>query len=339
MPPGNGQAHAVEAPATESRQSARVPDISTVVEALQIQEAPEGSSEFAIALSFARAHFAVDVDRRGVLLVPTSPGRAPLGRDVGGLSISFGDSLRFRMSGRTWDCSAAVLTCLDEALLPTFCALALDVAMRTSTGPTDPTPREVSDAIATWERLLRSRRRLTPEEEAGLWGELWLLSQMTNVDDAIAAWQGPSRAPIDFFFGQTALECKTSGKRLTHHISQSQFGRPAGDASVYFVSLWVGPDPLGTSLPELVTRINDRVSSPTEFEAKLLDIGYSRLDAALYRERFAVREPPVVFPEAAVPRVRSFDPGISAIRFTAVLDELAALEGAAAARLLRGPVA
>lgn len=335
MPLGDRQVATAEAPAALNRQPA--PDIASVVGALETQEAPEESSEFAIALSVGGAHFAVDAERRAVLLVPTSRGRAPLGRDVGGLSVSFGDSLRFRVSGRSWDSSAAVLTCLDRALLPTFCALALDVGRRASSGSAAPTPREVSDAIATWERLLRSRRRLTEEEEAGLWGELWLLSGMSDTDDAVAAWQGPSRAPIDFLFGETALECKTSGKRLTHHISQSQFGRPAGDASVYFVSMWVGPDPLGASLPDLVRQVDERVADPTEFEAKLLDSGYSRADASLYRGRFSVREVPLVFPQAAVPRVRTFDPGISAIRFTAVLDELAALESETAATLLRGP--
>jgi hypothetical protein len=103
------------------------------------------------------------------------------------------------------------------------------------------------------------------------------------------------------------------------------------------VSLWVGPDPMGCSLPELVSRLDRTITDSTTFETKLIDAGFSRADAALYRQRVSVREEPLVFPEDAVPRVREVDPGVTGIRFNVALDELRALENSAAQRVLRGP--
>jgi hypothetical protein len=160
---------------------------------------------------------------------------------------------------------------------------------------------------------------------------------MQHADSAVEAWQGPARAPFDFLFGRTALECKTSTQRLRHHVSQNQLDHAAGDASVFVASLWVGPDPLGCSLPDLVRRMDLAITDGAGFEAKLLDGGYSRADAALYRQRLSVREDPLIFPEVAVPRVRNFDPGVSGIRFTVLLDELRAVERSAADIILRGP--
>lgn len=317
--------------------SAALVAVEQLVAAIRTQAAPSSSTRFAIALPVGGAYFAIDADSHPVLLVPTAPGRAVMGRDFGGLSLSFGESLRFQVAGDSWNSAAVVLTCRDDDLVTTFCALALDVVSRVAAVAERPTPRVVSEAIGTWERLLRSRRRLSSEEELGLWGELWLLSQMQHLDSAVEAWRGPAKAPFDFLFGRTALECKASTQRLRHHVSQSQLGRSAGDASVFVVSLWVGPDPMGCSLPELVSRLDHTITDSAAFEAKLIDAGYSRADTALYRQRVSVREEPFVFPEDAVPRVRDVDPGVSGIRFNVVLDELRALENSAAQHVLRGP--
>lgn len=311
--------------------------VEQVVAALRAQAIPKSTARFAIAIAVAGAYFAVDANGRPVLLIPTTPGRALIGRDSGVLSLSFGESLRFEINTDSWDSGAVVLACLDDDLVTTFCALALDVITRVAAAGERPTPKAVSEAVSTWERLLRSRRRLSPEEELGLWGELWLLSRMQHTDSAVDAWQGPTKAPFDFLFGRTALECKTSDQRLRHHFSQNQLGRSAGDATVSVVSLWVGPDPMGCSLPELIGQLDRAVTYRPEFEAKLLASGYSRVDAAHYRQRFAVREDPLVFPENAVPRVREFDHGVTGIRFSVVLDELRVHERSTAELILKGP--
>lgn len=334
MPRGNATANA---PVDAAVHRSTTVTIDEIVDAFNRATRPTAEDRFTIALGVAKSYFAVDSRGRPSLLIPVASGRAQIGRDIGGLSVSYDAGLRFQIGGREWESAAVELSCLDGALLRTFSALAIDVSSHVA-GPELPSSRAVSDALGQWERLLRARHRLTPQEEIGLWGELWTLARMETPDAAVHAWQGPSHAVIDFLCGSIAIDCKTSTQRLHHCVSQEQLDRPCGDAAMYIVSLWIGCDPMGESLSELVSRLDALLSESTTFEAKLLEAGYSRLDSALYRQRFAVLEEPLVFAEAAVPRIRAADPGVSAIRFTVTLDEAKALDAKGAREVLRGPV-
>ena len=255
---------------------------------------------------------------------------------MGGLSLSHDRVIRFRRAQVGWESPAVVITCMDDTLLPTFCVLGLDVATRADPAA-PPAARFIFSAMNDWERLFRSRRQLTMEEQLGLWGELWILSGMRDISAGVRAWQGPSGGAADFVFNEQALECKTTTQPLCHHVSQSQLERPYGDLPVFIVSLFVTNDHSGQSLPDLVHRITSASYDRASFETKLLAVGYSRLDAVLYRQRFTVADSPLIFPEGAVPRVRTYDPGIRAIRFTVQLDDRLALPADETARLLAGP--
>jgi hypothetical protein len=230
--------------------------------------------------------------------------------------------------------------CLDESLLGAFCALSIDVAERLTRDGRTPVPADVMAALADWERLLRSRRRLSEEEELGLWGELRILERMPDLDAAVRCWRGPFGAAVDFLANEIGVEVKASRKRLQHHVSLVQLDRPLGDVPVYFVSAWVGMDPqAGSTLGELVSAIAARTSEPIAFERALLASGFTLADSSLYTTRFILLEPPSWFPPGAIPRVREVDPGVSQVRYVAQLDELRALEEADVAALMTRLVA
>ena len=308
-----------------------------VVAALEATQASGRAGQFSIVLPVPGGFFGVDDAGRPVILVPVVGGSAPIGRDVGGLSLHYERAVRFDVSESEWTSAVAVITCAERALLPTFCVLALDVASRSASEGTPPSVRRVFEAVGEWERLLRARRLLSADEEIGLWGELWFLAQMADTDAAVAAWQGPTGAVADFVHDGRGLECKTTTQRLRHHVSQTQVERPLGDLDAYVASLWIGEDPAGLSLPELVRRIDTALTEGTVFEGKLLQAGFSRLDAAAYRRRFIQLEVPLVFRVGDVPRVRLWDPGVTGVRFTVQLDDELALAPGEAERLLRGP--
>jgi len=275
-----------------------------------------------------------------VLLVPITGERTPLDRTTGNVSLTFRSNVHFELRGKQFDAPAAVLTCLSEKLAPTFSALALDIAKKASASANRPSAARISRLFANWEELLRRRKQLSPEEELGLWGELWIVLKAPNLDKAIAAWRGLSHELIDFVGGGIGIDCKTTLRRLEHHFSQNQLVRPLGDFPIYFVSIWVDRDVVnGQDLNEMVDGVLAACAEPTAVEERLMEAGYSREDALLYTQKFRVLEAPAWFEESAVPRVRAADPGVSAIRFVASLDEtkaLPAVRGIALLSLLCG---
>ncbi len=255
-------------------------------------------------------------------------------RVFGRVEVRF-ERVRFDVGTRQWEASAAIVRCLDEAVLPTFVALATDASARLpTTGCSASTVLEVLDS---WEALFRRLRHLSAEEELGLWAELRLLSLARSPQEAVLAWTGPDDENVDFHGGGVALECKASTRQLVHHFSASQAGRPRGDVPSYVASLWVGHDSsAGESLPDLVMRVTSRLPESSEFERKLAQAGYSHSDAGLYTTRFVLLEAPLVFPTDSIPQVRQLDPGVIRVRYEARLERHRALPQEDAARLIRG---
>ena len=71
-----------------------------------------------------------------------------------------------------------------------------------------------------WHRMLRggSDSRLSPEEQKGLIGELWVLERKmlpaVGAIDAVQAWTGPTGAPKDFQIGKIGIEVKTRSPQV-----------------------------------------------------------------------------------------------------------------------------
>jgi hypothetical protein len=282
--------------------------------------------EHKLAEEHSGAFLGTNPSGQPVLLVPTTGERAPLDRATGNVAISFRDDVRFELRKQRFDAPAAILTCLSKGLTQTFRSLALDIATQAAANTTRPSPVHVSRLFASWEELLRRRKLLSPEEELGLWGELWFVLKAPNTDAAIACWRGISREIIDFVGGGVGIECKTTIRKLEHHFSQEQLLQPLGDLPVYFLSIWADRDEIGgESLNDMVAQVLTSCGEPTLVERRLLEAGYSREDAPHYVQKFRLLESPLWFEQKAIPRVRSVDAGVSAIRFLATLDETKAL--------------
>jgi hypothetical protein len=156
----------------------------------------------------------------------------------------------------------------DENLLdayPVLCAVADRVQQ-------DQTPfaTAVLDAIASYQQILRSLRRLGDEQETGLYGELLVLEHLLDVigaDHAIAAWRGPSREEHDFGLASSDLEIKTTMSEVRHHwirgVTQLQ---PTPDRTLWLVSIQLtAAGDGGRSLPELVNDIRGSLTTTTDW--------------------------------------------------------------------------
>jgi hypothetical protein len=295
------------------------------------------SPRYRIVEEIEGAYVARSEGGRDSLLIPVTDARPPAERVAGDLLLTFPARVHFDIATGAFVSNAAVIECTSERLVETFRVLATDVARALRAKDTKPTPHQVSASLARWEELLRAKRVLSREEEFGLWGELWLILQLSDTSMAVATWRGPDAEWVDFVGGGIGVECKVSRSRLEHFVSQEQVTRPLGDLEVFFLSIWVDLDLVaGMTISDLISQVDGRLDDRREFEEKLLGTGYSRVDASLYKMRLRLLEPPLVFPAAAIPRVQLADPGVSHIRFLAALDERDALRPAVAlATLMR----
>lgn len=181
----------------------------------------------------------------------------------------------------------------DPAHRDVFHRLCLDVIEATRTAETD--QQAVDQAIARtwrWHHLLRggSGRLLSEEEQRGLVGELLVLEALaTNripSASALTAWRGPLNGPIDYDFGQSAIEVKTvRGLSATSvQVSNEHQLDTSGHHRLFLVVVRLDraavPTDDGFTITELVGRVRDAVlqadgSTASQFDDLLGATGFS----------------------------------------------------------------
>ena len=256
-----------------------------------------------------------------VLLIPCSDiGLEPVGRRASGCELVGHPSTRLIFQGRDKVGPVAALVCLDPALVDAFIVLALDVSKRVRKD--GESWSNMIAAVEEWQTLLAPRGRLSAEAEAGLWGEMWFLSQADDVEKVLSGWRGPEGDATDFFFGGKGVEVKTSHHRRHHHVSLSQVDVPLGTHAAWLLSIWVKLDPrASTTIVDLGERILDRARDRGDALRRLIRAGYSPVERSCYTASFVILAEPEWYEAANVPRVRAADPGVSQLRYLVALDE------------------
>lgn len=271
-------------------------------------------SEYAIHRGVAGCFIATSPDDTAALLIPLQEGTVARGRVLGSVRLHYEDGLRFDVDGRSWAQPAAVIDCLDGALLRTFSAVIRDVLGQLQSGTI--TAKRVAEALAAWDDLLRRRPRLDPAGELGLWGELYLISRAPSPDAMAAVWRGPLGDTMDFLGGGIALECKTSGRRLRHTISLQQASFSGDAVTPHLASVWACEDATdGRTLPELVDEVMSAAVDGAAILRKAMAAGYSEEHRSEYERRFSCPSVPVFIRGEDVPRVRAVDDGITNVRY------------------------
>jgi hypothetical protein len=258
-----------------------------------------------------------------------------VGRITEGLSLSSLANAIWTSGGERWEGPGALLKCLNDEFLPTFSVLIADLMRRLHSLGKIPSWGHLLTFLDDWESLFARTFVMSEIEQLGLWGELKLIQQSNEMDEAISAWIADSSARTDFMRAAISLEVKTSRRRGQHHVSVVQTQAPERENSAYLVSLWVELDEsTGTSLPDLVLEIASRADDPTGFERKLTQRGYSRRDAGGYSFRWRLLGTPRLYPVDDLPKIRQMDPGISNVRYVVTLDEKLAIDEESAESIL-----
>ena len=280
-----------------------------------------GDREFGLHVRLGAGFLALSATRMPAWIVPLGARVSAYSLLMEGLAVMVREEVRFVVSGKSWQSPAVIFECRDLKFLRSFCAFVGDLYRRI---PSDrPNWNLVKAAFAEWERFFSKETPLTPQQQLGLWGELWLIDGAQDKDLAVAAWVADSEGERDFAARSVQpLECKTSTRRLHHHISIRQVADRPMVGSAFLVSLWVGENAgEGRTLSELVVAIRASLSDDVQFDRKLGAAGYFDADAETYVKRFSLLGEPMWFPLDCVPQVRTVDAGISQIRFVVDLPE------------------
>jgi len=195
--------------------------------------------------------------------------------------------------------------------------------------------------LSRWQTFLRKYAPdgLTPEQQAGLFGELWFLRTWlldgVGAPDAVASWKGPEAAAQDFQMGTVAVEVKVTRGAGPEKLPISNV-RQLDDTGLahlllQHVSFDVRQGP-GQTLPWLVAAIENRLEEQNagaaeEFRTKLALAGYLSTQAELYSDTtYALRRHCFYRVAEGFPRLVEGDlpSGIGDVSYSIAVDALQA---------------
>jgi hypothetical protein len=246
--------------------------------------------------------------------------RQPETRRTVTLGIEIIISERFEIVGATSRRSSRsgyAIALRDLGLIETFAAVIAHLASRLSADPRAyETELAVDRYFADWIRFF-SFQALSQERAIGLWGELYVLSSLPNVERGVACWVGPYGQMFDFMGNGLSLEVKTSLRTAVASFSLAQIeGRDEGHTVLVRV---LRDDVGGGSLDELVGDVRSQLKDPIQFDATLVRTGYR---AGANAEMRLTAEDLRAVPNVKIPRPRITDPRIKAVRYELDIDGL-----------------
>lgn len=168
----------------------------------------------------------------------------------------------------------------DRALVEPF--LEVSAALIRLLGP-DPAPGRVSQGMRRLVRLF-DRTRSATGDAMGLWGELLTILQVAEPAPLVDAWHAKVDARFDFATEGERLEVKTTGRsQRVHRFSLEQL-LPVAGTRTRVVSIMTTQTTAGTSVQELVRRLESQLAGDPERQLQVHDQVVVTLGAAWMHE-------------------------------------------------------
>lgn len=205
----------------------------------------------------------------------------------------------------------------ELALVDVFAAVVAHAASCISTSPSAFARREDVDRYLSGWMDFFSTQALSDEQIIGLWGELYVLSALPDLERGVACWVGPYRQMFDFMGNGVSLEVKTSSGSSVASFSLGQIEGKDHGHSVFVRVL--RDDRNGRSVDELIAKIRSNLASSVQFDATLVRTRYqsgANADMKLTAEDIRA------IPNVKVPRPLVKDARIRAVRYQVDVDGL-----------------
>lgn len=228
-----------------------------------------------------------------------------------------------------------IIVLQDEDFIGVFTVLLEDLVQRLDKASNDKECVAIMvNRLATWKSFMKGYRSqgLTPEEQRGLFGELYFLENSLLPDygsSSVDAWVGPEEANQDFQHNGCAIEVKTSIQKKPQHIFISN-ERQLDLGSFRHLFLWhISVDEnqtVGRTLSEQVKAVRDvlgtSVPMQIRFADKLNSYGFNEMQSSMYSRKYAIRSTEFFLAEEGFPRIIESDlmEGVGNIRYSISLD-------------------
>jgi hypothetical protein len=199
--------------------------------------------------------------------------------------------------------------------------------------------REVLNRFEKWKSLFNKigLQGLKPEEQRGLFGELYFLRKFlqTNSDflAVVSTWTGTEKQIRDFQSGSWAVEVKTThgnNHQKVHISSERQLDTTNLETLfLYHISLEQQQNS-GETLNDIVDSVTDILRTETialnKFKSKIYEVGYFDLQRNLYENiGYHIRQDEFYKVEKDFPRIEENDIriGVGDVKYSIILSQCA----------------
>lgn len=197
--------------------------------------------------------------------------------------------------------------------------------------------REVLNRFEKWKSLFNkiSLQGLKPEEQRGLFGELYFLRKFLQINNdflsVISTWTGTEKQIRDFQSGSWAVEVKTThgnNHQKVHISSERQLDTTnLEDLFLYHISLEQQQNS-GESLNDIVDSVTDILRAEAialnKFKSKIYEVGYFDLQRNLYETiGYHIRQDLFYKVENDFPRIEENDirTGVGDVKYTIIISQ------------------
>jgi putative PD-(D/E)XK family protein DUF4420 len=197
--------------------------------------------------------------------------------------------------------------------------------------------REILNRFEKWKSLFNKigLQGLTPEEQRGLFGELYFLRKYlqanSNFLEIVNTWIGTEKQVRDFQSGTWAVEVKTThgnNHQKVHISSERQLDTTnLDDLLLYHISLEQMQNS-GETLNDIVDSVIALLEADTlaqnKFKSKIYEVGYFELQRSLYDGKgYFIRQNVFYKVESDFPRIEENDLriGVGDVKYSIILSQ------------------
>ncbi len=195
------------------------------------------------------------------------------------LSVQFHATCRVRAPSGPFDGQFAVLAC-DAAVSELYELFVRCVSVAVEALPEGAETNDIEACVRSLLNLFRAMSAPGGREIAGLWAELFVITQATDVAVAVGAWHADTFERFDFSWPGGVLEVKaTQGAARIHEFSLEQLAAPSMGIGMV-ASLLLQPLTNGIGVMDLATRIDAGLHTENDLRQRL----WSNIATALGNE-------------------------------------------------------
>lgn len=310
---------------------------------LALAPAASGTEMPAVPLAGRRSDFLAKSTEGAPVFLLQDTGTATYtpGVSLRHLSVQFHATCRVHVPSGPFDGQFAVLAC-DVAAPELYELFVRCVSVAVEALPPSAETMDIEACIRSLTKLFRGMSAPGGREIAGLWAELFIIAQSSDVGTAVRAWHADKFERFDFSWPGGVLEVKaTQGTARVHEFALEQLATPStGNGLV--ASLLLQPLTNGVGVMDLATRIDAGLHTESDLRQRL----WSNIAAALgaefsekldrrYDLSFAERHI-AMFNMADIPAPeRPSDPRVTGIRFRSDLTTVASSVTGSVLKVLR----